>query len=480
MTMEELHACHDYSSTDSLIGDCRYCNPRPEDLDPIALDPDSDLEPPITRAAAINYSLAGRGDVKHTFRDFRSPRKARRRHRERNEKYYSYRGVKPGQLHRLHYTPNDERGCWYATPLAGAPVQRMTKQQLYRDAQEYPRPPKTHRSKPWEKLPYGTNNRYNGRKHAHRRFDADVEDAVAPARWWSLAKNGWDARTPGLDWSGDGRDLEVEGYDLWRETETEECGCACAACHRECCEQQRRDRVAYPYGCYCAQCHSAYVERQRNEEETDAQSGEGEDGEWELLSLPSSEGLECADEWDIVDIEIASEPEEGGDWILTHNTADSREQTPPWTSNPFKTDRYFDEEGYLPYKPAHFVSDINTGRCRACIATYLTHTRLKSHAQARLSDIAFLRGIPVSFTSRTWEAGVPFNQLLPALVKLEQVGRAGGVNAEEIVLEARGELAGDWYSAMAKPWWRQDAAERLAALYDGEEDPYWMLSVGCE
>lgn len=86
MTLAEIHACHGFSSTDSLLPLCRYCNPRWEDLDPIALDGEHDLDPPITRSTAINYELAGREDAKHSFADFRSPAKARKRHREQNEK----------------------------------------------------------------------------------------------------------------------------------------------------------------------------------------------------------------------------------------------------------------------------------------------------------------------------------------------------------------------------------------------------------
>ena len=109
---------------------------------------------------ATAYSLAGRGDASHTFRDLRSAGRARRRLYKEREKYYGYRGVNRGQLGQQHYTPDfclfsccgpNTHGHGYANPLPESNKTKMTKRLLYRDAQEYPRPPTYHRSNPHEK-----------------------------------------------------------------------------------------------------------------------------------------------------------------------------------------------------------------------------------------------------------------------------------------------------------------------------------------
>lgn len=166
MTIEEFYTWHGYSSTDSLYGHCQLCFPRWEDKDPIALDPNFDLNPPIDRTEAINYELAGRQDASYSFKDFRSPTKARKRHRERNEKYYSWRDVKPGELGLPHRKPNTRTGFFYETLLADAPVEMIIKHTLYREAQCWPGPPKLHRSSRWDRSPYGSSYRHYGPKHS--------------------------------------------------------------------------------------------------------------------------------------------------------------------------------------------------------------------------------------------------------------------------------------------------------------------------
>ncbi|KAK5109443.1 hypothetical protein LTR62_007002 [Meristemomyces frigidus] len=103
----------------------------------------------ISRSEAVNYSLAGR-DPAISFCDLRSAAKARRRHATRQQKYYSFRAVNPGQIGVVHYTKDDEPGVenpskwYYECPLPEAQTTIMEKQTLYHEAQFWPRPPNLH------------------------------------------------------------------------------------------------------------------------------------------------------------------------------------------------------------------------------------------------------------------------------------------------------------------------------------------------
>ena len=99
----------------------------------------------------VDHELAGRRDPSHTFKDLRSARKARRRARADLKKYFSYKGVNRGQLDQEHYVPHHYPG-WgrhgYVDLLDDqSETAPMTKQMLYREAQEHPRPPQIRRSR---------------------------------------------------------------------------------------------------------------------------------------------------------------------------------------------------------------------------------------------------------------------------------------------------------------------------------------------
>ncbi|KAK3676358.1 hypothetical protein LTR78_003632 [Recurvomyces mirabilis] len=79
---------------------------------------------------AANYELAGR-DIANTFFDLRSGAKARHRHKDRLDRYWSFRAVNSGQ-------PD------FDCPLQESHTVKMTKQTLHQEAQNWPRPPKNH------------------------------------------------------------------------------------------------------------------------------------------------------------------------------------------------------------------------------------------------------------------------------------------------------------------------------------------------
>lgn len=138
-------------------------------------DTRSDME--MSARTAIDYELAGRFPSQ-TFKDLRSASKARRRQRANLEKYYSYRGVNAGQVgqqyHKLPSNFNDDK----ALP-AEAPTVTMTKQNLYREAQCYPRPPTYHRRTReyarWTKTCRKDKER-RARRHASQQLSEDVDE----------------------------------------------------------------------------------------------------------------------------------------------------------------------------------------------------------------------------------------------------------------------------------------------------------------
>ena len=129
---------------------------------------------------AADYELAGRRSTAHTFKDFRSAKRARDRDRARREKYFGFRAVKPGQVGAPHYTPSHRFGLWYDTLLSDAEITNMSKEQLYREAQEYPRPPKYHRKRGREyaRRPCKLEKQRCERKHACQQMTEDVDDSV--------------------------------------------------------------------------------------------------------------------------------------------------------------------------------------------------------------------------------------------------------------------------------------------------------------
>lgn len=94
--------------------------------------------------------------------DLRAPSIPHKRFRTRSQKYYSFRGVNPGQLHQPHYRLFDDCETTSLlrpdvpmshynfrlsqdTKLNTTPVQVMTPRQLFTEAQCWPRPPRYHR-----------------------------------------------------------------------------------------------------------------------------------------------------------------------------------------------------------------------------------------------------------------------------------------------------------------------------------------------
>ncbi|KAF2173990.1 hypothetical protein M409DRAFT_16261 [Zasmidium cellare ATCC 36951] len=100
------------------------------------------------RKVAINYEVCGRGDD-NTFRDLRSASKARKRKRQEQEKYYFWKGVKPGwlgkQVHNI--CELDPAGCFcHFRRVPEKKTVTVTKKMMYEKAQLYPRPPTYHHS----------------------------------------------------------------------------------------------------------------------------------------------------------------------------------------------------------------------------------------------------------------------------------------------------------------------------------------------
>ncbi|KAI9777183.1 MAG: hypothetical protein M1839_009026 [Geoglossum umbratile] len=89
-------------------------------------------------------------DASCTHKDLRSPSVPSRRDAERNDKYYHWRVVKPGQLGTPHYAADYAGGVpWAIFPadLKKASVVTLDKRNLYREAQDS-RPPTYSRSIP--------------------------------------------------------------------------------------------------------------------------------------------------------------------------------------------------------------------------------------------------------------------------------------------------------------------------------------------
>lgn len=129
---------------------------------------------------AIDYELAGRRDEhgRHTFSDIRSAAIARKRMRTRLDKYYSFKGVNPGQLSADHY--QKDAGSWFTFGRTlddpNLQVVKMTKRTLYNEAQHYPRPPRHHRSCRWDKL-----WRDIGSRHVQRTEMLELHEGLTPA-----------------------------------------------------------------------------------------------------------------------------------------------------------------------------------------------------------------------------------------------------------------------------------------------------------
>lgn len=134
-----------------------------------------DFEDIITsQASAQLLELCGRGDHNHSFCDFRSTSQAKKRDKATGQKYYNFRHVKPGDVGALHYEPVDFLDTDRKI-LSERPKIIMTKTELYRQAQLWPRPPKYHR-RHIDKI-YGTlSNRVDIRREERKHGKAILED----------------------------------------------------------------------------------------------------------------------------------------------------------------------------------------------------------------------------------------------------------------------------------------------------------------
>lgn len=101
----------------------------------------------IDRKQAINYELCGKRDD-NSFSDLRSASKARKRRRREQEKYYSWRRVKPGwlgaQVNGICELAGN--GCYCLGSALTRDNFTVTKKMMFEEAQGYPRPPTYHRS----------------------------------------------------------------------------------------------------------------------------------------------------------------------------------------------------------------------------------------------------------------------------------------------------------------------------------------------
>ncbi|TKA77210.1 hypothetical protein B0A55_02587 [Friedmanniomyces simplex] len=139
---------------------------------------------PMSRYEAANCTLAGRSPST-TFLDLRSAARARKRHRTHLTKYYSYKAVKPGQLHAesLWLGRHHER-FWFPWlyPTDGNPdpavlegeIVAMTKKMLFDEAQRWPRPPTYHRKCPDKRRGMISNSRFRRKQERKTRY-RDIE-----------------------------------------------------------------------------------------------------------------------------------------------------------------------------------------------------------------------------------------------------------------------------------------------------------------
>lgn len=124
------------------------------------------------RSMRSDYEPAGRNPA-HTFKDFRSARRARKRQRTEKEKYHNYQYVKRGQLGTECYEAD------FHSPLDALHVPRpearlttMTKTKLYREAQRTSDKPRHHRFCTWCQLPREKEKR-NTDMRVIKRFELD-------------------------------------------------------------------------------------------------------------------------------------------------------------------------------------------------------------------------------------------------------------------------------------------------------------------
>ena len=131
--------------------------------------------------------------------DVRGPSLDQKRFRNRAEKYYSFRAVKPGQLGRLHYNlyPPAPDHFWYVALISSeTPTEICTKRHLYREAQQWPRPPKYHHAHQDKvRTKRGKTLAYERRRQEERERARVLQRSLGPRQAWKEHEEGrWHPR----------------------------------------------------------------------------------------------------------------------------------------------------------------------------------------------------------------------------------------------------------------------------------------------
>lgn len=141
--------------------------------------------------------------------DLRAPSTISRRARTRAEKYYSFRFIKPGQLHQPHYRlldpqnrllmldlynkPFNEAGLLLSqsTHANTTPIEHFTPRTLYKEAQGWPRPPTSHHRHSDKRDKRGAVTAYERRKVGQLDVGRVVRSAVGPEQDGRYDDQGW-------------------------------------------------------------------------------------------------------------------------------------------------------------------------------------------------------------------------------------------------------------------------------------------------
>jgi hypothetical protein len=150
---------------------------------------------------AANYELASRPSDNEFF-DLRSGSKARKRYRGQLVKYYGYRGVNAGQLNKLHYALPTLYDWRDSRPLPETETKLMTKKMLFQEAQNWPRPPKYHRSMrmfwTWDSLP---SKRMAERKTRYRDISDATDESTDRVQYLACGDRALFWRSPCVEWA---------------------------------------------------------------------------------------------------------------------------------------------------------------------------------------------------------------------------------------------------------------------------------------
>lgn len=130
--------------------------------------------------------------MSHSF-DLRGLSIEQKRFRTRAKKYYGFRAVKPGQLVRPHYNFRTTRAgpIWYDAPISTeTPTEIWTKQRLYIEAQQWPRPPTYHHAHRDKGDKRGAKMVYERRRWERRERARVLQCALMPGRTWKEHNEG--------------------------------------------------------------------------------------------------------------------------------------------------------------------------------------------------------------------------------------------------------------------------------------------------